>query len=85
MTTTISGRERAAAQAYLRLLESTRAVLSDPRLEPYAAAMLTHPMAEADAALREAGLSGNEERLLGLVAALRDSSAFPAGERGRAV
>ncbi|MFI8962821.1 hypothetical protein ACIGO8_11935 [Streptomyces sp. NPDC053493] len=79
--TTVTSRERAAAQAYLRLLESTQAVLSDPRLEPYAAAMLTHPMAEADAALRAAGLSGNEARLLRLVAALRAS---PAAERGRA-
>ncbi|MER8047744.1 hypothetical protein [Streptomyces sp. NPDC094032] len=80
--TTITGRERAAAQAYLRLLESTQAVLADPRLEPYAAAMLTHPMAEADAALREAGFSGNEAHLLHLVAALRAS---PAVDRGRPV
>ncbi|MFI8828697.1 hypothetical protein [Streptomyces sp. NPDC053431] len=76
---TVTSRERAAAQAYLRLLESTQAVLSDPRLEPYAAAMLTHPMAEADEALRAAGLSGNEARLLGLVAALRAS---PTAQRG---
>ncbi|MFJ3903897.1 hypothetical protein [Streptomyces sp. NPDC090025] len=76
---TVTGSERAAAQAYLRLLESTQAVLADPRLEPYAAAMLTHPMAEADAALRAAGLSGNEDRLLRLVASLRAS---PTAQRG---
>ncbi|MFB7865683.1 MULTISPECIES: hypothetical protein [unclassified Streptomyces] len=79
---TVTSRERAAAQAYLRLLESTQAVLSDPRLEPYAAAMLTHPMAEADEALRAAGLSGNEARLLRLVATLRAS---PTAERSRPV
>ncbi|MGW6566735.1 hypothetical protein [Streptomyces sp. NPDC054975] len=78
--TTISAPERAAAQAYLRLLESTQAVLTDPHLVPYAAAMLTHPMAEADEALRAAGLSGNEARLLHVVSALR---ACPAGDLGR--
>ncbi|MFC8508673.1 hypothetical protein ACFU3J_19605 [Streptomyces sp. NPDC057411] len=80
--TTFTGRERAAAQAYLRLLESTQAVLADPHLEPYAAAMLTHPMAEADAALREAGFSGNEAHLLSLVAALRAS---PTADQSRPV
>ncbi|MFF3315910.1 hypothetical protein ACFYV5_10405 [Streptomyces sp. NPDC003035] len=79
--TTITARERAAAQAYLRLLESTQAVLTDPHLVPYAAAMLTHPMAEADEALRAAGFSGNEAHLLHVVSALRAS---PAGDRGRA-
>ncbi|MFJ3583195.1 hypothetical protein ACIPPS_13320 [Streptomyces sp. NPDC090127] len=77
---TTSARERAAAQAYLRLLESTQAVLTDPHLVPYAGAMLSHPMAEADEALRAAGLSGNEARLLRLVSALRAS---PAGDLGR--
>ncbi|MET9378342.1 hypothetical protein ABZX98_30130 [Streptomyces sp. NPDC002992] len=79
--TTITARERAAAQAYLRLLESTQAVLTDPHLVPYAAAMLTHPMAEADEALRAAGFSGNEAHLLHVVSALRAS---PAGDPGRA-
>ncbi|MET9436437.1 hypothetical protein [Streptomyces sp. NPDC006551] len=78
--TTITARERAAAQAYLRLLESTQAVLTDPRLAPYAGAMLTHPMAEADEALRAAGLSGNEAHLLHLVSSLRAS---PTADRGR--
>ncbi|MEU8519852.1 hypothetical protein [Streptomyces sp. NBC_01216] len=79
--TTITDHERAAAQAYLRLLESTQAVLTDPHLAPYAGAMLTNPMAEADAALRAAGLEGNEAHLLHLVSTLR---AAPTGERGRA-
>ncbi|WP_435057905.1 hypothetical protein [Streptomyces sp. bgisy060] len=70
---TITVHERAAAQAYLRLLESTRAVLTDPGLAPYAGVMLTRPMAEADRALRAAGLAGNEARLLRLVSALRAS------------
>ncbi|MER7912694.1 MULTISPECIES: hypothetical protein [unclassified Streptomyces] len=69
--TTITADERAAAQAYLRLLESTRAVLEDPRLAPYAGAMLVRPMAEADEALRAAGLAGNEDRLLRVVSSLR--------------
>ncbi|MFF3837744.1 hypothetical protein [Streptomyces sp. NPDC001930] len=81
-TTTITASERAAAQAYLRLLESTQAVLTDPQLAPYAGVMLTHPMAEADEALRAAGLVGNEARLLRLVSSLRVSPAT-AGGRGR--
>ncbi|MFK3735287.1 hypothetical protein ACI2LJ_34060 [Streptomyces sp. NPDC088090] len=87
--TTITATERAAAQAYLRLLESTQAVLTDPRLAPYAGVMLTNPMAEADEALRAAGLAGNEDRLLRLVSTLRASPVPPAGppapapDRGR--
>ncbi|GHG09863.1 hypothetical protein ACFFSH_19745 [Streptomyces filamentosus] len=72
---TITATERAAAQAYLRLLESTQAVLTDPGLAPYAGMMLTNPMAEADEALRAAGLAGNEDRLLRLVSALRSPAA----------
>ncbi|NML55226.1 hypothetical protein HHL19_29300 [Streptomyces sp. R302] len=71
--------ERAAAQAYLRLLESTQAVMTDPRLAPYAGVMLTNPMAEADEALRAAGLAGNEDRLLRLVSTLRASPTPPTG------
>ncbi|MFB8076644.1 hypothetical protein [Streptomyces sp. NPDC056013] len=81
-TTTITASERAAAQAYLRLLESTQAVLTDPQLAPYAGVMLTHPMAEADEALRAAGLVGNEARLLRLVSSLRTSPATAWGPTG---
>ncbi|MCB8905092.1 MULTISPECIES: hypothetical protein [unclassified Streptomyces] len=81
-TTTITANERAAAQAYLRLLESTQAVLTDPQLAPYAGVMLTHPMAEADEALRAAGLVGNEARLLRLVSSLRTSPATAWGRTG---
>ncbi|MEU9856576.1 hypothetical protein [Streptomyces sp. NPDC047974] len=77
--TTITATERAAAQAYLRLLESTQAVMTDPRLAPYAGVMLTSPMAEADEALRAAGLAGNEDRLLRLVSTLRASPTPPPG------
>ncbi|MFC9794666.1 hypothetical protein ACFVJI_18660 [Streptomyces sp. NPDC127584] len=81
-TTTITASERAAAQAYLRLLESTQAVLTDPQLAPYAGVMLTHPMAEADEALRAAGLVGNEARLLRLVSSLRTSPTTVWGRAG---
>ncbi|ORT56010.1 hypothetical protein BKD26_30100 [Streptomyces sp. CB03238] len=63
--------ERAAAQAYIRLMEAAQAVLSDPELAPMAGVYLSSPMAEADEALRSAGLTGNEARLLRLVTALR--------------
>ncbi|RST19262.1 hypothetical protein E2C00_02775 [Streptomyces sp. WAC05374] len=63
--------ERAAAQAYVRLMETARAVLTDPALAPMAGVYLASPMAEADQALRRAGLTGNEARLLRLVSALR--------------
>ncbi|MFI6104715.1 hypothetical protein ACIRD2_07530 [Streptomyces sp. NPDC093595] len=71
MTNTLSTRERAAAQAYLRLMEAAQAVLTDPALAPLAGAYLSSSMAEADEALRRAGLTGNEARLLRLVSALR--------------
>ncbi|WP_236244697.1 hypothetical protein [Streptomyces sp. CC210A] len=81
MTVTLTPLERAAAQAYLRLMETTRAVLSDPGLAPLAAVHLSSPMAEADAALRRAGLAGNEERLLRLVSAVRAPLFGPGGSR----
>ncbi|MCK8681101.1 hypothetical protein [Streptomyces lichenis] len=71
MTVVLDPRERAAAQAYVRLMETARAVLTDPDTAPLAGVYLTSPMAEADEALRRAGLTGNEERLLRCVSALR--------------
>ncbi|WP_149181912.1 hypothetical protein [Streptomyces sp. TRM49041] len=71
MTTTLTVQERAAAQAYLRLLETAQAVLTDPGLAPMAGVYLSSPMAEADEALRRAGLTGNEARLLRLVSSVR--------------
>ncbi|MCX5401906.1 hypothetical protein [Streptomyces sp. NBC_00102] len=65
--------ELAAAQAYVRLLEATRAALTEPQEAPLYLPLLTAPMEEADLALRDADLSGNEERLFALVRALRPS------------
>ncbi|MCX4966732.1 hypothetical protein OHA98_18200 [Streptomyces sp. NBC_00654] len=65
--------ELAAARAYVRLLEATRAALSDPDDMPLYLPLLTSPMEEADQALSGAGLSGNEDRLFALVRALRPS------------
>ncbi|MEV0848338.1 hypothetical protein AB0J21_21085 [Streptomyces sp. NPDC049954] len=56
-----------AARACLRLRQAARAVLDDPGTAPLAAALLAGPMAEADAALRSAGLSGNEGELCELL------------------
>ncbi|MHB9756273.1 hypothetical protein ACYBSK_18005 [Streptomyces sp. BYX5S] len=61
--------ELAAAQACLRLMHTARAALSGSE-PPTTAAVLTVPIAEADEALRTAGLAGNEawllERIYGL-------------------
>ncbi|WP_329612085.1 hypothetical protein OG244_01065 [Streptomyces brevispora] len=62
--------ELAAAQAYVRLLEATRAALSDPDDAPLYIPLLAAPIEEADGALRQAGLSGNESRFFGLVRTL---------------
>ena len=56
--------ELAAAQACLRLLHTARAALSGPVPPAAAASLLAGPMAEADEALRRAGLTGNEAELL---------------------
>ncbi|MDH2390201.1 hypothetical protein QCN29_15660 [Streptomyces sp. HNM0663] len=61
--------ELAAVQAYVRLLRTARAVLADPRRSPSAVPLLSAPLAEADEALRAAGLAGNEAEFLRLVAA----------------
>ncbi|THC48708.1 MULTISPECIES: hypothetical protein [unclassified Streptomyces] len=65
MTGTTS-EELLAAQACLRLLHTARAALSDAAEVPPAAAatLLAGPIAEADAALRRAGLTGNEAALI---------------------
>ncbi|QEV21686.1 hypothetical protein [Streptomyces alboniger] len=65
MTGTTS-EELLAAQACLRLLHTARAALSDPSEVPpaTAATLLAGPIAEADDALRRAGLAGNEAVLI---------------------
>ncbi|MFJ8074317.1 hypothetical protein ACIQ7Q_10360 [Streptomyces sp. NPDC096176] len=60
--------ELAAAQAYVRLLQTTRAVLADPQRAPLAVPLLAGPMAEADDALRAVGLAGNEADFFRLLA-----------------
>lgn len=44
--------ELAAAQAYVRLLEATRAALADPDDGPLYVPLLASPIAEADGALQ---------------------------------
>ncbi|MBM7087578.1 hypothetical protein ABZ606_09845 [Streptomyces sp. NPDC012461] len=62
-TAVLTDRERTAVQAYLRLLHTVRATL-DTRTSPDAVRPPVVPpsvLAEAEAALAQAGLSGNEE------------------------
>ncbi|MFD5871575.1 hypothetical protein [Streptomyces sp. NPDC060322] len=65
--------EIAAAQAYIRLLAATRAVLADPDDAPLYMPLLASPIEEADEALRSAGLAGNEDRFFALVRQLQPS------------
>ncbi|WP_328885103.1 hypothetical protein [Streptomyces sp. NBC_00316] len=65
--------ELAAARAYVRLLEATRAALAEPDEAPLYLSLLASPMAEADGALRRAGLFGNEARFFDLVRSLQPS------------
>ncbi|WP_320782873.1 hypothetical protein [Streptomyces sp. CRN 30] len=69
MTTTavLTDRERAAVQAYLRLLHTVRAAF-DTAAGPAAPVVPPSVLAEAERALREAGLTGNEEALFRLLA-----------------
>ncbi|GAA3379290.1 hypothetical protein GCM10020367_62230 [Streptomyces sannanensis] len=70
--TGMTDRERAAAQAYVRLLETARAVLTQgPGNAPAMVPLLAAPMADADEALQAAGLAGNEAGYFRLVARLR--------------
>ncbi|ATW47142.1 hypothetical protein [Streptomyces peucetius] len=62
--------ETTAAQAYVRLLQTARAVLADPQQAPLAVPLLEVPMAEADDALRAVGLAGNEADFFRLIATL---------------
>ncbi|HWU07910.1 MAG TPA: hypothetical protein VN520_16260 [Streptomyces sp.] len=69
--------EIAAAQAYIRLLATTRAALADPAEAPLYMPLLASPIEEADEALRSAGLAGNEDRLFTLVRKLQPSLTGP--------
>ncbi|MFJ5724519.1 hypothetical protein [Streptomyces sp. NPDC093149] len=65
--------ELAAAQAYVRLLQATRAALAEPDEGPLYMPLLASPIAEADGALERAGLCGNESRFFDLVRSLQPS------------
>ncbi|MEU9760811.1 hypothetical protein [Streptomyces sp. NPDC047985] len=67
----MSNDELAAAQAYVRLLEATRAALAEPGEGPLYVSLLASPIAEADGALERSGLCGNESRFFDLVRTLR--------------
>ncbi|MER6999051.1 hypothetical protein [Streptomyces sp. NPDC000410] len=71
----MTSHERAAAQAYLRLLGAVRAALDSPpgdtaHAGPPPVALTAAPMAEADRALAAAGFAGNEAELFALVGGL---------------
>ncbi|MFD8572118.1 hypothetical protein [Streptomyces sp. NPDC057694] len=68
--------ELAAAQACLRLLQTARAALSGTE-PPATASVLAVPIAEADEALRKAGLAGNEAWLLERIYDLRPEDTSP--------
>ncbi|MFF7333080.1 hypothetical protein ACIQU5_24270 [Streptomyces sp. NPDC090306] len=67
-TAVLTDRERTAVQAYLRLLHTVRAAFDGPSarggLPPVVPPGV---LAEAEQALAEAGLTGNEEEFFGLV------------------
>ncbi|OIJ94839.1 hypothetical protein [Streptomyces colonosanans] len=67
-TAVLTDHQRAAVQAYLRLLHTVRASfdgLPDPHRPPV---VPTAALAEADQALAEAGLTGTEEEFFELLA-----------------
>ncbi|MER6122436.1 hypothetical protein ABT173_07025 [Streptomyces sp. NPDC001795] len=67
-TAVLTDRQRAAVQAYLRLLHTVRAAFDSPPDPHRPPVVPTGALAEADRALAEAGLRGTEEeffRLLG--------------------
>ncbi|MCZ9346425.1 hypothetical protein NGM37_52830 [Streptomyces sp. TRM76130] len=72
MTTTVpTDRERAAVQAYLRLLHAVRAAFdtaADAQGAPSPPAVPPAVLAEAEQALRDAGLTGSEEAFFRLLA-----------------
>ncbi|TQK50661.1 hypothetical protein FBY35_1001 [Streptomyces sp. SLBN-118] len=63
--------ELAAAQAYVRLLQTIRAVLSETEQPLLTLPLLTAPIAEADEALDALGMAGNEAEFFHLVTRLQ--------------
>ncbi|MDT0433075.1 MULTISPECIES: hypothetical protein [Streptomyces] len=64
-TAVLTDRERAAVQAYLRLLHTVRAAFDGAPARPPVVPPAV--LAEAEQALAEAGLRGNEERFFHLL------------------
>ncbi|MEU2432453.1 hypothetical protein ABZ611_23635 [Streptomyces sp. NPDC007861] len=84
VTAVTTSRERAAAQAYLRLLSAVRAALAAPPGAAPPPLALTAPLAEADQALAAAGLAGNEAELFGLVSEVHSAGVTRRATRGGA-
>jgi len=66
-TAVLTDRERTAVQAYLRLLHTVRATFDVPPGSHRPPVVPPGVLAEAEAALAEAGLTGNEERFFELL------------------
>ncbi len=66
-TAVLTGHERAAVQAYLRLLHTVRATLDTSATAPRPVIVPASTLADADRALATAGLTGNEEAFFALV------------------
>jgi hypothetical protein len=66
-TAVMTDRERAAVQAYLRLLHTVRAAFDGPPGTPRPVLVPPSVLAEADQALTDAGLAGNEEAFFRLL------------------
>ncbi|MFE7275525.1 hypothetical protein [Streptomyces sp. NPDC057623] len=60
-TAVLTDRERTAVQAYLRLLHTVRAAFDGPPGASRPSVVPPAVLAEAEQALADAGLSGNEE------------------------
>ncbi|MFF3333208.1 hypothetical protein ACFYWX_27255 [Streptomyces sp. NPDC002888] len=69
-TAVLTDRERTAVQAYLRLLHTVRAAFDDASAPPDCPRPPVVPptvLAEAERALQDAGLTGNEEAFFRLL------------------
>ncbi|MDX2603845.1 hypothetical protein PV379_20620 [Streptomyces caniscabiei] len=66
-TAVLTDRERAAVQAYLRLLGTVRAAFDGPLESRRPPVVPPAALAEAEQALAAAGLSGNEEEFFELL------------------
>jgi hypothetical protein len=66
-TAVLTDRERTAVQAYLRLLHTVRAAFDAPPGSRRPSVVPPSVLAEAEQALADAGLSGNEEEFFRLL------------------